>query len=78
METIMTRKFYIAYVSLTAAALLAGVLAFTGVFHNQAKAETVVSAPSIRCFIGNKMDRPDTHMTRGWVCTAERLPIVTN
>jgi len=78
METIMPRKFYIAYVSLTAAALLAGVIAFTGVFHNQAKAETAGLASSIRCFIGNKMDRPDTHMTRGWICTAERLPVVTN
>jgi hypothetical protein len=78
METIMTRKFYIAYVSLTAAALLAGVIAFTGVFHSQAKAESAVSASSIRCFIGNKMNRPSTHMTRGWVCTPERLPLVTN
>jgi len=74
----MTKKFYIAYVSLTAFALLAGVIAFSGVLHSQARAETVVAAQSLRCFIGNKMDRPSTHMTRGWVCTPERLPIVTN
>ncbi len=74
----MTRKFYIAYVSLTAAALLAGVVAFTGVFHSQAHAANAVSASSMRCFIGNTMDRPSTHMTRGWVCVSERLPVVTN
>ncbi len=74
----MARKFYIAYVSLTAVALLAGAIAFTGLFHSKAHAQVAASASSIRCFVGNKMDRPGTQMTRGWVCVAERLPAVIN
>ncbi len=74
----MARKFYIAYVSLTAVALLAGVIGFTGLFHTKAHAQTAASAPVIRCFVGNKMDRPSTHMTRGWVCVTESTPIVTH
>jgi hypothetical protein len=74
----MANKFYITYVSLTALAILAGIIAFSGISHSQARAETAATASSIRCFVGNKMDRPDQHMTRGWVCLPERLPIVTN
>ncbi len=74
----MARTFYIAYVSLTAAALLAGVVGFTAFFHTQAHAQNTPVASSIRCFMGNKMDRPSTQMTRGWVCVSERTPVVMN
>ncbi len=74
----MVRNLYIAYVSLTAAALLAGVIGFTVFFHGQAHAQNTPVASSVRCFMGNKMDRPDTHMTRGWVCVSERTPVVIN
>jgi hypothetical protein len=73
----MARKLYIAYVSLTAAALLIGVLGFTA-FHGQAHAQNVASAPAMRCFVGNKMDRPSTHMTRGWVCVSDQTPAAIN
>jgi len=75
----MARKLYFAYVSLTAAALLLGALAFTTVFHSQAKAQgTVASATAMHCFVGNKMDRPDPHMTRGWVCMQSPLQVATH
>jgi hypothetical protein len=74
----MARKFYIAYVSLTAAALLAGIVGFTAFFHSQAHAQSGVSTASMRCFVGNKMDRPSTHMTRGWVCVSEQIPAAIN
>ncbi len=70
----MARKLYIAYVSLTAAALLVGAVGFTAFFHSKAHAQTAVVSAPMRCFIGNKMDRPDPHMTRGWVCVSEHAP----
>ena len=66
------------HVSLTAAALLAGVIGFTAFLHSQAHAETAAVASSVRCFMGNKMDRPSTQMTRGWVCVSERAPVAIN
>ncbi len=74
----MVRNLYIAYVSLTAAALLAGVIGFTAFAHSQAHAENAPVASSVRCFMGNKMDRPSTQMTRGWVCVSERTPVAIN
>ncbi len=73
----MVRNLYIAYVSFTAAALLAGVIGFTA-FHSQAHAQTTTAAPAMRCFVGNKMDRPSTQMTRGWVCVSEQAPAAIN
>jgi len=78
LETHMARKFYIAYVSLTALALLAGAFAFTSSFGTKAHAQESVKASSVRCFIGYKMDRPDQHMSRGWVCLQESAPAVIN
>jgi hypothetical protein len=72
----MDRKLYITYVSITTIAFLAAVISFTTLYHSQAHAEADVSAASVRCFIGNKIDRPDNHMTRGWVCVPERTPVV--
>jgi hypothetical protein len=66
------------YVSLTAAALLIGAAAFTSVFHNEAKAQGLVTSSAIHCFVGSKMDRPDQHIARGWVCIADQVPVVTH
>lgn len=73
----MARNLYIVYISFTAAALLASVIGFTA-FHGQAHAQSAASAPAMRCFVGNKMDRPDPHMTRGWVCVSEQAPAAIN
>lgn len=74
----MARKLYFTYVSLTAAALLLGAAAFITVLHSQAKAQgTVASATALHCFVGNKMDRPNPHMTRGWVCMQSPLEVAT-
>jgi hypothetical protein len=73
----MVRNLYIVYVSVTAAVLLAGIIGFT-VFNSQAHAQNGVSAAATRCFVGNKMDRPSTHMTRGWVCVTEQAPAAIN
>jgi hypothetical protein len=72
----MARKFYIAYGSLTAVALLAGIIGFT--VYNKAHAQTVMPVSTMRCFVGARADRPDTHVTRGWVCVQERAPVVIN
>ncbi len=74
----MARKLYFMYVSLTAAALLIGAAAFTTVLHGSAKAQGVVVSSTMHCFVGNRADRPDAHLTRGWVCVADRIPVVTH
>ncbi|WP_026595841.1 hypothetical protein [Methyloferula stellata] len=73
----MARNLYIAYVSVTAAALLVGIIGFS-VLNSQAHAQNGASAATTRCFVGNKMDRPSTHMTRGWVCVSEPAPAAIN
>lgn len=76
----MVSKLKVSFAAIASIAAVLGVISFTGLggVNGQAGAQSALTASPIRCFIGVKMDRPDPHMSRGWICLSEPRPVVTN